>query len=223
MPQTIARTLCRTHCCSRGGGLHCIKIVPSRRPRGTVQGRNSPMFRSYSRPRRRFHTIPTLLTFATEAPHRSRARGRPPPTRPRCRARRRSPRLPAAPASGTARRSRRSARPCRCGGGTASARPSITVRPMIGIGALSRRSVCAPCRPESERRRPTAARRGDTMLADVARATSSSSGMAKSRISRGGIAPPQGLVRPARSSSRTPRPRRARSCAAVAPVGPSRR
>src|SRR5450432_1437722 len=44
--------------------------------------------------------------------------------------------------------------------------------------------------------------------------------MSKSRISRGGIAPPQGLIRPARSSNRTLRPKLARSCAAVAPDGP---
>src|SRR5579871_1873752 len=44
--------------------------------------------------------------------------------------------------------------------------------------------------------------------------------MSKSRISRGGIAPPHGLMRPARSSSRTLRPRLARSVAAVAPDGP---
>ena len=47
---------------------------------------------------------------------------------------------------------------------------------------------------------------GETMRAEVTRATSRSSGMSKSRIRRGGIAPPQGLMRPARSSSSTERP-----------------
>jgi len=37
---------------------------------------------------------------------------------------------------------------------------------------------------------------GATMRAEVMRAASRWSGMAKSRISRGGMAPPQGLIRP---------------------------
>ena len=49
---------------------------------------------------------------------------------------------------------------------------------------------------------------GETMRAQLTRATSSSSGMSKSRIRRGGMAPPQGLMRPARSSSSTERPLR---------------
>ena len=60
---------------------------------------------------------------------------------------------------------------------------------------------------------------GAIIRADLARATSSESGMSKSRISRGGIAPPHGLIRPARSSSSTERPADARSAAAVAPGG----
>ena len=44
--------------------------------------------------------------------------------------------------------------------------------------------------------------------------------MSKSLISRGGIAPPQGLMRPLLSMSATLRPRFARSLAAVAPAGP---
>src|SRR3954467_12991343 len=44
--------------------------------------------------------------------------------------------------------------------------------------------------------------------------------MAKALTQRGGIAPPQGLIRPARSSSATRRPAFAASCAAVAPDGP---
>jgi hypothetical protein len=44
--------------------------------------------------------------------------------------------------------------------------------------------------------------------------------MSKSRISRGGIAPPQGLIRPALSSSATSRPAFARTSAAIAPAGP---
>ena len=51
-------------------------------------------------------------------------------------------------------------------------------------------------------------------------ATTSESGMAKSAISRGGIAPPQGLMRPSRSISATRRPARASRSAAVAPDGP---
>ena len=66
----------------------------------------------------------------------------------------------------------------------------------------------------------TALALGAIMRAQVARATRSESGMRKSRISRGGMAPPQGLMRPARSSSSTLRPARARSSAAVAPEGP---
>ena len=61
---------------------------------------------------------------------------------------------------------------------------------------------------------------GETIRAVLIRATIWLSGMAKSAISRGGIAPPQGLIRPARSSSATRRPARARSSAAVAPDGP---
>ena len=61
---------------------------------------------------------------------------------------------------------------------------------------------------------------GETMRALVIRATIWLSGMSKSAISRGGIAPPQGLMRPARSSSATLWPARARSAAAVAPDGP---
>ena len=60
---------------------------------------------------------------------------------------------------------------------------------------------------------------GETIRALVIRATICSSGIAKSRIRRGGIAPPQGLMRPARSRSATLRPARARSAAAVAPAG----
>ena len=44
--------------------------------------------------------------------------------------------------------------------------------------------------------------------------------MSNSWMSRGGIAPPHGLIRPARSSSSTERPICARSFAAVAPAGP---
>ncbi len=61
---------------------------------------------------------------------------------------------------------------------------------------------------------------GETMRAAVARATSRWSGMAKSRTSTGGTAPPQGLMRPARSSISTVWFLRARSVAAVAPAGP---
>ena len=61
---------------------------------------------------------------------------------------------------------------------------------------------------------------GAIMRAERALATNSSSGISKSFIARGGIAPPQGLMRPARSSSNTRRPRRAKSSAAVAPAGP---
>jgi hypothetical protein len=61
---------------------------------------------------------------------------------------------------------------------------------------------------------------GEIIRADVMRATSSDSGIANSRINRGGTAPPHGLMRPALSSSSTLRPARARSQAAVAPAGP---
>ncbi len=61
---------------------------------------------------------------------------------------------------------------------------------------------------------------GDTIRAEVIRAQIRLSGMPKSRISRGGIAPPHGLIRPARSSSTTERPARASSVAAVEPDGP---
>jgi 2-polyprenyl-6-methoxyphenol hydroxylase-like FAD-dependent oxidoreductase len=61
---------------------------------------------------------------------------------------------------------------------------------------------------------------GAIMRAAAIWATISVSGMSKSAMSWGGIAPPHGLMRPARSSSRVRRPRRAASCAAVAPAGP---
>jgi hypothetical protein len=61
---------------------------------------------------------------------------------------------------------------------------------------------------------------GATMRAQVACATSRCGGIPKSAIRRGGIAPPQGLMRPARSSNNTLWPRCANSCAAVAPEGP---
>src|SRR6056297_468484 len=61
---------------------------------------------------------------------------------------------------------------------------------------------------------------GATMRAESTLATSSASGISKSRISRGGMAPPQGLMRPSRSSSSTERPWRASVAAAVAPAGP---
>ena len=51
-------------------------------------------------------------------------------------------------------------------------------------------------------------------------ATNSESGISNSSMSFGGIAPPQGLIRPARSSRHTDLPSRARSVAAVAPDGP---
>jgi hypothetical protein len=44
---------------------------------------------------------------------------------------------------------------------------------------------------------------GDTMRAPPTRATISESGMSKSPASLGGMAPPQGLMRPARSRSAT--------------------
>ena len=58
------------------------------------------------------------------------------------------------------------------------------------------------------------------MRAAVTLATSWDSGMSKSRIARGGMAPPHGLMRPALSSRMTEWPRLARSVAAVAPAGP---
>ena len=61
---------------------------------------------------------------------------------------------------------------------------------------------------------------GDTIVAQLTRALIRFEGMSKSRMRRGGIAPPHGLMRPARSSSATLRPRPARSLAAVAPAGP---
>jgi hypothetical protein len=61
---------------------------------------------------------------------------------------------------------------------------------------------------------------GAIIRAEVARATRSESGMENSSISFGGMAPPQGLIRPARSSRHTFAPSRARSVAAVAPAGP---
>jgi len=66
----------------------------------------------------------------------------------------------------------------------------------------------------------TLASLGAIMRAQRMRATSRWSGIAKSLISRGGMAPPQGLMRPSRSSSSTLRPCRAISWAAVAPAGP---
>ena len=60
---------------------------------------------------------------------------------------------------------------------------------------------------------------GEIIRAQRIFATTSRSGMSKSRMARGGMAPPQGLIRPARSSSATRAPDRARSSAAVAPAG----
>ena len=61
---------------------------------------------------------------------------------------------------------------------------------------------------------------GEIMRAERAFATNNSSGISKSLIKRGGIAPPHGLIRPARSSKRTLCPILAKSPAAVAPAGP---
>ena len=61
---------------------------------------------------------------------------------------------------------------------------------------------------------------GEIIRAEVDLATSSSSGIAKSLIKRGGIAPPQGLIRPRLSSSNTFLPFLASVSAAVAPAGP---
>ena len=55
---------------------------------------------------------------------------------------------------------------------------------------------------------------GDTMRAERMRATSSDPGIANSSIRTGGIAPPHGLIRPARSRSSTEGPARARSARA---------
>jgi hypothetical protein len=61
---------------------------------------------------------------------------------------------------------------------------------------------------------------GEIMRAVWICATIWLAGMSKSVIRRGGMAPPQGLIRPSRSSIATLRPASARSCAAVAPEGP---
>jgi hypothetical protein len=61
---------------------------------------------------------------------------------------------------------------------------------------------------------------GEIIRATLICATIWLEGISKSAIMRGGTAPPQGLIRPARSSMATLRPARARSSAAVAPEGP---
>ena len=58
------------------------------------------------------------------------------------------------------------------------------------------------------------------MRADFALATNSSSGISKSLIKRGGIAPPQGFTLPRLSSNKTCLPFLASVWAAVAPAGP---
>ena len=107
----------------------------------------------------------------------------------------------------------RGARRCRC----AARRRRAAARSRSHSSNASRSTM--PTKPPSIGM-STLRSAGETMRAEVTRATSSASGIAKSRISRGGIAPPQGLMRPARSSSSTERPWRARSSAAVAPAGP---
>jgi len=62
--------------------------------------------------------------------------------------------------------------------------------------------------------------RGDTMRAERIRAFNRCSGISNSSSRQGGIAPPHGLMRKPRSSSKTLCPCWARSCAAVAPEGP---
>ena len=99
--------------------------------------------------------------------------------------------------------------------------PHRAVRWRRARAAIRRSARDRPCRRSRLRWRcPRAGRRRRPCARSVTRATSSSSGMSKSWISRGGIAPPQGLMRPARSSSSTLWPWRARSSAAVAPAGP---
>ena len=139
-------------------------------------------------PRRRRHCTAAPPPISRRPRRSPRGRGLPRTSSAPCRVRPRRP---------CRRRRARSARTCRCGVRRRLARHARA--------AIRRRCRGRPCRQSRrlDRHVHLLVAMATTMRAELTRATSRWSGISKSRISRGGMAPPQGLMRPARSSSRT--------------------
>ena len=99
--------------------------------------------------------------------------------------------------------------------------PTVAARERSHSSKSSRSTM--PTKPSGRVERmsmSTVAPDGAIMRAARTRATSSEGGMAKCSSAAVGMAPPHGLMRPARSISATERCVRASRSAAVAPAGP---